>query len=291
MCMMTGFIGAGKVGCSLGKYFQLNNLELSGYYDADAASAKEAAAFTESRFYDEPDRLLRESDVLFLTVPDGLIASVWNQIRDLPVKGKLICHCSGALSSGDAFAGIEERGAFGYSIHPLFAVSDKYHSYKELSHAYFTLEGHNEHLVEIAGLFTGMGNQVAFIRPEDKVKYHCAAAICSNHVVALVRETLDLMRECGFEEESALAALRPILLGNMQHIVDQGVEKSLTGPVERADTTTVEKHLNCLNSSQKELYVLLSEILVEIGKQKNPGRDYTTLTKLLQRTKESGGIL
>ena len=117
--------------------------------------------------------------------------------------------------------------------------------------------------------------------PEDKVKYHCAAAVCSNHVVALIQESLDLMQECGFDEESALKALAPIMLGNMQHIAERGTVNSLTGPVERADVKTVEKHLNCLDEKQQMLYRLLSEVLISIGEKKNPGRDYGRLKHIL----------
>ena len=42
--MKTGIIGAGRVGCSLGKYFRSKNADLVGYYDTNAAAAEEAAA-------------------------------------------------------------------------------------------------------------------------------------------------------------------------------------------------------------------------------------------------------
>ena len=49
--MKTGIIGAGRVGCSLGKYFRSKNADLVGYYDTNAAAAEEAAAFyTDCRF-------------------------------------------------------------------------------------------------------------------------------------------------------------------------------------------------------------------------------------------------
>ena len=89
------------------------------------------------------------------------------------------------------------------------------------------------------------------------------------------------MQECGFDEESALKALTPIMLGNMQHIAERGTVNSLTGPVERADVKTVEKHLNCLNEKQQMLYRLLSEVLISIGEKKNPGRDYGRLKDIL----------
>ena len=47
--MKTGIIGAGRVGCSLGKYFRSKNADLVGYYDTNAAAAEEAAAFTQTR--------------------------------------------------------------------------------------------------------------------------------------------------------------------------------------------------------------------------------------------------
>ena len=279
--MRTGFIGAGKVGCSLGKYFALHGLCVTGYYDADEKSAREAAEFADTNWEQELDSLIRKSDALFLTVPDGLINDVWNQIRDLPIKGKFICHCSGALSAKDAFPGIKDKGAFGYSIHPLFAVSDKFHSYKELSHAFFTIEGDQERLDEITGLFESFGNQVRLINAKDKVKYHCAAAICSNHVIALIQESLDLLSECGFDEKSALSALAPIVSGNVSHILGEGTVSSLTGPVERCDVRTVRKHLQCLDEKDQMLYRLISEKLVSIGKRKNPERDYSELEQTL----------
>ena len=280
--MRTGIIGAGKVGCSLGKYFRLNNLKVTGYYDVNENLAKEAATFTETTFIEDLETIVKISDTLFLTVPDDLITTVWNQMKDMSLEGKFICHCSGALSAGDAFPGIDKCGAFGYSVHPLFAVSDKYNSYKELSHAYFVIEGDERHREEIAGIFKNLGNEVRYIAAKDKVKYHCAAAVCSNHVVALIQESLELLQECGFDEESALKALTPIMLGNMQHIVERGTVNSLTGPVERADVKTVEKHLSCLNEKQQMLYRLLSEILISIGEKKNLGRDYGRLKDILE---------
>ena len=279
--MKTGFIGAGKVGCSLGRYFVLNGLSVSGFFDVDEESARTAAEFVGTDFVTELEELVRNSDALFLTVPDGLISTVWNQIKDMPVEGRFICHCSGALSAEDAFPGIKDRGAFGYSVHPLFAVSDKFHSYEELPHAFFTIEGDEEHLNDITALFQSFGNPVRNIKAKDKVKYHCAAAICSNQVIALIQESLDLLSECGFDEESALSALAPIITGNVAHIVKDGTAGRLTGPVERGDTDPVKKHLNCLNEEDRLLYRLLSRKLLSVGKKKNPQRDYSRLESLL----------
>ena len=102
--MDIGFIGAGKVGCTLGKLFCERGLKVTGYYDSDADAANEAARFTGSACYSDMKQLAQSSDVLFLTVPDGLIGPVFSQLRgEADLAGRLICHCSGSISSRDVF--------------------------------------------------------------------------------------------------------------------------------------------------------------------------------------------
>ncbi len=56
--MITGFIGAGRVGVSLGKYLSDAGVPLAGYYDLSAEAATSAAEFTNSRCFDSPDAKL-----------------------------------------------------------------------------------------------------------------------------------------------------------------------------------------------------------------------------------------
>ena len=66
--------------------------------------------------------LIKNSDAIFITTSDEQIQKVWNEIKELPIKNKLICHCSGSISS-EIFSNISKYGAYGYSIHPMFAIS------------------------------------------------------------------------------------------------------------------------------------------------------------------------
>ena len=81
--MRAGFIGAGKVGFTLGKYLAMHGIEISGYYSRTPASAKEAAEFTQSRYYTSIEEITKDSDTLFLTVPDGTIGEIWDDMRNL----------------------------------------------------------------------------------------------------------------------------------------------------------------------------------------------------------------
>lgn len=63
--MRIGFIGAGKVGFTLGKYFAVNGLDVAGYYSRNYKSAEEAAAFTCSEAFDSITQLAGICDIIF----------------------------------------------------------------------------------------------------------------------------------------------------------------------------------------------------------------------------------
>ncbi|MBE6021934.1 MAG: DUF2520 domain-containing protein [Cellulosilyticum sp.] len=276
-----GFIGAGKVGFSLGRYFKEHHMDVSGYYSQNPNSAQAAAEFTHTKFFEKLEHMVGESEVIFVTVPDTMISKVWEQLKQHPLQNKIVCHCSGALTS-DIFSDIDVCQAYAYSIHPLFAIHDRFNSYKELSKCLFTIEGNEKYLSYFSTLFSKMGNSVQMIPKQEKVRYHMAAAMASNMMVALVHICERQLQTCGFSEESARDALAPILMSNMQHIVSEGCVCALTGPLERCDINTVEKHLGVLTGNEKEIYKCLSKALITIAKKKNPERSYDQMEGVLE---------
>ena len=285
--MKAGFIGAGKVGFSLGKYLAENGIDVTGYYSRSADSAIKASEFTGTRYYKDLTDIIEDSDTLFITAPDGAITEVWEYIRNLPIKNK--CHCSGSISSA-AFFDAEKKGAFRYSIHPLYAFSDRYESYKDLRGAYFSIEGSKARLKEMAACFAQLGNTVVPIDQEAKALYHCAAVMASNHMIALADAAAEMLSSCGFDQESAVKALTPLMRGNISAIIASGPAAALTGPVERNDLNTVAEHLHALERADPqtaELYRFLSSRLVKIACDKHPDRDYTELKELLTDERKS----
>ncbi len=283
--MRIGFVGAGKVGFSLGKYMSEHGVNVSGYYSRSENSASEAAEFTGTRVFEGLEAILAESDALFLTVPDGEIEEVWNSLRQYSLAGKYICHCSGVMSSS-VFLGIDHKKAYGYSIHPLFAVCDKLQSYRELSRAYFTIEYSDERAGEKVSywrnLLESFGNEVRIISAEQKILYHSAAVFASNLVTGLFKTATELLMACGFDRKGSEEALYPLFMNNCENIVSQGVTGSLTGPVERADAMTIKKHLDVLLGDDKMIYTALSEKLIKPAEEKNAHRDYSDIKKILE---------
>lgn len=284
-----GFIGAGRVGFTLGRYFYENNLQLSGYFSRSYSHACDAAAFTHSKSYRTIKELAADSQVIFITVPDSSIHDVYLQLKDYELKDKILCHCSGALSA-EVFSDLEKKGAFGYSVHPAFAINDKENSYKQIREAFFTVEGNEEKMPFIKELFRRLGNPVQIIKADNKYKYHASLVMASNLVIGLYHISRQLLEECGFSNAAASEVINPLFLNNAQSICKNGCMSALTGPVDRNDITTVKEHLSALKSEDDQsviaVYKLLSGELLKIVKQKYPDRDAGELVNLLNSVKE-----
>ena len=283
--MKIGFIGAGKAGCSLGKYFAIHNtsanVEVSGYYSLIEEEAKWAAEFTNSRFFESMNEVMDASDSIILSTPDGEVSNVWNSMNKNKVKGKLICHLSGSLSS-DVFSGIESIGAYPISIHPMFAFSNKESVYEQLNHVCFTLEGHPYAINAWKKVFDSLGNRSLEISKDVKPKYHAAASLLSNHVIAVLNTGYELLMECGFSEEDARSFSKVLVQDNVKHVLEDGTINALTGPIERGDIGTVQKHLAVMDEKQQSIYKTCGTELIHIAKKRNPDRDYKEIEKSLK---------
>lgn len=279
--MKVGFIGAGKVGFSLGRYFADNGIELSGYYSRTADSARKAAEFTGSEFYSQPDGLISASDAVFLTVPDGAIKETYLSLTKYKLTGKQLCHCSGAMSATEAFPDISAYGALASSIHPLFPVSSKEESYKELGNAFFCIEG--DCADEWSGILSRMGNSVRIITSGIKSRYHAACSVASNLVCGLMEESVQMLEQCGFTADEALAALEPLAMSNIRRIFAVGPTAALTGPIERNDVSTVKKHIACIDDKTgSELYKAVSRKLADMAQERHKESDYTEMKSILR---------
>lgn len=281
--MEIGFIGAGRVGCSLGKYLSECGEQVNGYYDTETQLAEEAAVFTNSKGFHQIEELAAKSCLLFVTTPDGVIETVWKQLNQLPLEGKIICHCSGALASQDAFAGIQKIRAYGCSLHPMLPFSSRFSSYHQLKGAFFTVEGQQTAVDTVSNLFTALGNTVCQIPAECKPKYHAAASILSNQVIAVLHTGYQLLEQCGFTQAEAVQATKELVMQNIENVCQSGCVQALTGPIERGDRKTVQKHLHCLTQEDQEMYRVLSLKLVKLAEEKNADKDYGQMRILLKK--------
>ncbi|MBU3190672.1 DUF2520 domain-containing protein [Clostridium bowmanii] len=283
--MVIGFIGCGKVGFSLGKYFSSKGISLSGYYSKFYEDAIDASVFTNSRAYENIDDLTRDSSLIFITTPDDFIHDVLQRLANLDLTNKIICHTSGSLTSSN-FLDINNSDAFAYSIHPIFAFSDKYNSYKSMQNAYFSIEGPDIHIHELKDFINSLGNKSLVINKDNKVLYHLASVTVSNLVLSLINTGCSYLSQCGLSENDALEALLPLIQNNIDNIKENGFISALTGPVERNDLETVKHHIDSIPKYDAPMYKNLSLNLLHLSEKKHSERDYNKLEEYLKMQEE-----
>lgn len=258
-----GFIGPGKVGANLGRYFTQKGITISGFYGQNINSTKEAINITKSKFYENIKDIIKESDILFITTPDDIISIIDTQLSKFNLNNKSICHTSGSLKSNVLYNS-KNSGALIYSIHPMFAFSNKNINLNELEKIYFSIEGDYFENSPIEKLIKKLGNKYFLRKEEDSATYHLANVFVSNLILSLLNIGISYFKKLGLSENDSLEAIKPLVKGNIESIFEKGFVDSLTGPVLRGDLTTIEKHLNALDKDHEELYKILSLNLLKL---------------------------
>jgi predicted short-subunit dehydrogenase-like oxidoreductase (DUF2520 family) len=250
--MHIGFIGAGKVGTSLGIYYKEKGFQISGYCSRSIDSGILSATRTQSKYYCTLGQLVVDSDLLFITTTDDQIENVVTQLcSDTKLRsGQLIIHTSGALPS-TILSPTKAFGCFIYSMHPLQAFADLDKSVADLSNTYFCLEGDEERISILEDILIACKNTYFKLKPEQKTLYHASACMLSNYLVTLIHNSLLLMEDIQIDSSTAFKAMLPLISSTIQNVLEFGTKDALTGPIARGDVRTVKKQLETISFSSK----------------------------------------
>jgi predicted short-subunit dehydrogenase-like oxidoreductase (DUF2520 family) len=208
-------------------------------------------------------------DLLFIATPDGAIAEVAKSIT--PVETTVVVHLSGARGL-DVLSTHPLRAA----LHPLTSMPSAEVGAQRLARgAWFALDANNERAMEsIECVVAALGGQLFVVDDEHRAAYHAAAAIASNHVVALLGSAERVAASAGVPLEAYLELVR----ATIDNIEDLGVVDALTGPVARGDWETVARHREVIDPSELALYDALVEAAQRVVDSRTDIADGTKFT-------------
>jgi predicted short-subunit dehydrogenase-like oxidoreductase (DUF2520 family) len=266
--MIIGFVGAGKVGTSFGKYLIQNEISVAGYYSRSHLSAVTASEHTASRCFAKVEDLVQMVDGIFITTGDDQIEQACRHVVDSvdSLQGKFMVHMSGALSS-EVLRYAANKGAKIFSLHPLQAFADIDSAQIALKETVFGIEGQSD-LKILKSILEITGNRYIQLRPEQKTRYHMVACIVSNYLVTLLGFGLDLFDSIGIDQEKGMRALLPMIRGTIENVEQLGPDKALTGPIARGDLKTIKKHMENFSAKEgdaAEFYTLLCRKTLELA--------------------------
>jgi predicted short-subunit dehydrogenase-like oxidoreductase (DUF2520 family) len=195
---------------------------------------------------EDPKRAATGADLVVIATPDAAVAEVAERIE--PVVGVVVAHLSGSLG----MAPLESHPDRAV-LHPLVALPDPDRGAERLVGAWFGLaRGGHPMVVEVVAALAGRSIEVA---EADWPRYHAAAVIASNHLVALLGQVERVAASVGAPLEAYLDLAR----GSLEDVAAIGPAAALTGPVRRGDVATVARHLEALGPDEAPAYEALSE--------------------------------
>ncbi|MDR2005999.1 MAG: DUF2520 domain-containing protein [Acidaminococcales bacterium] len=248
-----GVIGAGRLGCALAARLKEKGCAVAGVTCASFDECRRAAKTAGVRPFADNGALAAVSDILFITVPDGMIVDTAADLLAKGVKdGALMLHCSGALS---AFALPPDRRVLRGGFHPLQSFADKDAGFENI---HIAVGGDPQALPLMLELCAVLGAKAMSVPDAARPLYHAAACMASNHLVALLAAAEDLFSRWADSPAEARAAFWPLVEGTLRNFRILGPEKALTGPIARGDSQTVGSHLQALPPEYTDFYKKLS---------------------------------
>ena len=175
------------------------------------------------------------ADLVLLCVPDRAIPEVAAGIE----PGPWVAHTSG----GTSLRALEPHAGRRFSLHPLQTFTlDR--GPEQLDGAWAAVSGETGEAVAVgAWLAEALGLRPFDLADERRALYHAGAVIASNYLVTLRRAAGELFEGSDVPGE----ALEPL----MRRVIDNGFQ--LTGPIERGDWATVERHRVAIAEVEPEL--------------------------------------
>ena len=97
--------------------------------------------------------------------------------------------------------------------------------------------------------------------------YHAAAVLGSNYVITLLQQARDCFLDAGLSEQQAKHVLDALLASVVVNVQQASEPKlALTGPIQRADVTTIHHHLQALTDPlAREFYLLMAKKTLSIA--------------------------
>lgn len=178
-------------------------------------------------------------DLLVLATPDAEITSVARTVE--PDDTTVVAHLAGARGL-EVLAPHPRRAA----LHPLVALPTPELGARRLVGGWFAVAG-DPLATEVVQALKGRSFTVD---DGDRATYHAAAAIASNHLVALLGQVERLAAQVGVPFEAYL----DLATDTMANVAELGPRAALTGPAARGDEATIRRHLRALPVDERRAY-------------------------------------
>jgi predicted short-subunit dehydrogenase-like oxidoreductase (DUF2520 family) len=245
--MTIGIVGAGRVGAVLGAALNRAGHRVIAASGVSAASVERIQRLLPDAAMLPPDHVSHGADLVILSVPDdALAATVCGLAKAGSLhKGQVVAHTSGAHGIA-VLAPAKAAGAHPLAFHPAMTFTGHADDLDRLSEGIcFGVTAARPLRPLATRLVADLGGAVEWVDEHARPLYHAALAHGANHLVTLVNESMDLLRDAGVSRPDRF--LGPLLRASLENTLSHA-DAALTGPVARGDAGTIAKHVQTLRA-------------------------------------------
>lgn len=218
------FIGPGRAGLSLSRALAGAGFHVAGILGRHDAQADAA----------------RGVDVLVISTPDDVVASVAAGVDQ--AGGCVVVHLAASLGL-EVLAPHRRRA----SLHPLVPLPNPTIGERRLAGGISFAVAGDPIADEMA---RALGGRAFAVADGDRARYHAAACVAANHVVALLGQVERIAATTGLDVNAFLDLSRAAI----DDVALLGPAAALTGPAARGDWATLERHRRALAADERPGY-------------------------------------
>ena len=186
-------------------------------------------------------------DLLLIAVPDDALDGVVARLAAARAfrRGQIVAHTSGAHGL-EVLRLATALGARPLALHPAMTFTGTEADLVRLRGISYGVTAAEDLRAEAAHIVADLGGFPEWIIDARRVIYHTSLAHGANHLVTLVNEAADRLREAGVVQPEKV--LRPLLEAALDNALRMG-DNALTGPVSRGDAGTIARHVEALRDT------------------------------------------
>ena len=262
--LSVGVIGAGRVGSVLAAALGRAGHEVVAVSAVSDASVRRIARNLPGVPLLPPDQVIAAADLVLLTVPDDALPALVSGLASTgaPVRGRLLAHASGRHGLAVLEPAVRQ-GALPLALHPVMTFTGRPDDIDKLAGISFGVTAPESLRPAAEALVVEMGGEPVIIAEQSRDLYHAALASAANHLVTLVVQAGDLLRQAGVADPGRM--LGPLLSAALDNALRLG-DAALTVPVARGDADTVASHIRALRAASPEAvaaYVALARLTAD----------------------------
>lgn len=189
---------------------------------------------------------------------------------DSGLEGSLVFHLAGRFGL-DVLGPLAETGARLAALHPVRSLTDAQISLDDFAGTACVAEGSEHALALLRPLITSIGGSWLPVNAIDRGLYHASVSIVSNITKSVAWKAQKWQQKAGLSAETAASVTHQLLQSTMEDLTRAGARQTITGPVVRGDSSTIEAHMDAIRASHPEdidVYRVLARTVLELAQER-----------------------